>query len=396
VLGANNLFKPGSVGYRVALGRAATIAAVAVGLVIFNAAPVVIGGLVAADGLGEATAANLVTAEFLAIALASLAAAARVERQSLRTLAFLGATIACGAQLASAFLLPANRVLLGIYFGLRVLAGIGEGLLLCAANGALARTRNAARVYAIAMFLSNVCSAVFFDVVPALQSRSPGSAFLVLSGTLLAALPLLLCLESTTSLKPRVIEPGGLVFSWLGLSSLASVFLYSSALGALWAFSELIGTHLGLSREQAGQALALNLVAGLGGAGLAAVVNNRLGYLWPFVTGTAALAGASLVLGLGHSVVGFVAAQIVYGVLYPFTMSLMMAQLAELDSRGRLVASAGGVLLIGFAVGPAIGAILVQRGGLAPLGIVVSSALLGSGLILAGRALIPAQDSASL
>jgi hypothetical protein len=356
----------------------ATVVAVATGLIIFNAVPVIIGGLVARSGIDEATSTSLVTTEFLAIALTTVLAARGVAHRSLRDMAIGGACVTAAAQLASAFLAGNNGSVIAVYFVLRTLAGTGEGMLLCAGNAALARSLNATRLYAVAMIASSLCSAFFFTIVPGLQMRWSGAAFAVLGVVALLATPFLRHLETLPALVSDFtgIPQRGNV--WGRLLSLSSAFLFSVSLAALWAFSELIGTRLGLSRELAGQVLAANLIAGLGGAGLAAVLDNRFGHTLPFVVGAIVLGCVALILGSGHTILGYIGAEAAYGAAYPFAVTFLMASFAARDSSGKLVAAAGGVILVGFAIGPAAGAVAVAQGGFPTLGIAVCVGILGS------------------
>ena len=63
----------------------------------------------------------------------------------------------------------------------------------------------------------------------------------------------------------------------LGITTLASMFLFSVGQGAIWAFSERIGISIGFSHEEVGLALGVTTLAGLAGGVIAAVVGTRGG-----------------------------------------------------------------------------------------------------------------------
>ena len=151
--------------------HAGVIAAVAFGLIVTNVAPAVIGGLIAGAHVSETVAANLITAEWLAIAISSLILSTRIQFVSLRTLGVAGLVLAGSAQLACTAFEPVGTNALLCFYGLRILTGLGEGMLLCAANASLAHVADPARAYAMATIVAGLLAAAFFAAVPTLQAR---------------------------------------------------------------------------------------------------------------------------------------------------------------------------------------------------------------------------------
>jgi predicted MFS family arabinose efflux permease len=354
--------------------HAGVITAVAFGLIVTNVAPAVIGGLISGAHVSETVAANLVTAEWMAIAVASLILSTRVQFVSLRNLGIMGLVLTGLAQLTSAAFEPVGAKALICFYGLRIVTGLGEGMLLCAANASIAHLADPARAYAIATVVAGLCAAVFLAAVPVLQAQWPPAGFALLAGIAFLALPLLRRLEdpvardeSSGARSTRLSAPAK-----FGLNA---VFLFSIALGALWSFSEVIGTRLGLSRQQADHVLALNLLAGLVGGLSVAAFNDRWGYLIPVVLSMTCLAAAAVILGVTQRTPVYVATQLAYGLAYPVALSFLMAAIANLDRSGRLLSACGGITLLGFAFGPSLGGFVVAQAGIRPLGLCVGVVL---------------------
>lgn len=366
---------------------AATIASLAIGLVLGNAMPLVLGTLVDSSGISPSTAGNLIALEFGIMAIISLALAPRVARLPMRWLGLGGGLLAGLAQAASGALLPLTDGDFGLFLGLRALTGVGAGLLIAAANAALTQSTHPARHYGAAGFAAAGISALYLAGLPPLLAAFPAAPYIALAAVMILPLTLVRHLplagtfvapgEATPHVQslPSFIEP-------TAVAVLLAVFCFSLALGALWPFSDLIGVRIGLSRELTGQILGLNLLCGLAGGAAAASLAERRGVVGPWLLGCIVLTGVALGLGGARTATHFIAAQLVYGFFYTFTLPYLMAVAARLDASGRCVTAAGGVFLLGTALGPAAGGALTEAGGIAWLGSGVALAMSSAALIL--------------
>jgi MFS family permease len=143
------------------------------------------------------------------------------------------------------------------------------------------------------------------------------------------------------------------------LMTLAAVLVLGLGEGSLWAFTERIGVHVGLSGEKIGAVLAGTTLIGLAGAGLAAWLGTRHGRGRPIAVGLGALVVATGGIGYVTSPAPYVAMLLAWGIVFFFTMPFLMGTTAALDPLGRWTAAASGASSVGTALGPAAAGVLV-------------------------------------
>ena len=126
-----------------------------------NVLPLLIGSLLDGLGLDEVGAGILGSLELGGLAVASLLLAPRVDRTSRRHLAVLGAIVACAGHALSA--LAGSFPMLVVA---RIVAGLGEGAVIAAANSAAASARNPDRLFAQATVLGGLVFAAALVALP--------------------------------------------------------------------------------------------------------------------------------------------------------------------------------------------------------------------------------------
>ena len=135
----------------------ATCTANTLAFIIPNTSPFVIGGLIVGLSLNEASAGFILTTELLAMGIAALCVAPFMAILSRRWLA-IGATILIAASNAFAVSdLAANITILII---VRVVAGVGAGMVLATANAAIAAASSPARLYGFALMVGWLTAAI--------------------------------------------------------------------------------------------------------------------------------------------------------------------------------------------------------------------------------------------
>ncbi len=163
-----------------------------------------------------------------------------------------------------------------------------------------------------------------------------------------------------------------------------------------------------LSNEATSTFLGISQLVGLLGAGVKLVVGGKVSKITILVPAVSLLAIGNLAIGISWIpavfMVGFVVVNISFFCLSP----LVLALAAELDPHtGRLAVTVGGVLLVGGALGPAVGGLVSGSSqNWAALGIVAAAMILltipmlaipaRSAKLAAERAAIPETKSAKL
>jgi MFS family permease len=169
---------------------------------------------------------------------------------------------------------------------------------------------------------------------------------------------------------------------WLSLAVLFSVFLFFAEQNAVWAFAERIGSAAQLSPQFIGFALGVATLVSAAGAGLVAWLGSRLNRFAAVLVATVVQAAAFVALGgvLGAStfLVTLAATAIAWNVVNPLQLGI----LAEVDTRGTILALAPAATGLGLAVGPAVGSAVTSPGNYqALLGVCIALAV-GSSLLL--------------
>lgn len=339
------------------------VAATTVALLGFNALPLLVGSVIDGLHLDPGRAGLLGSVEIGAMAAASLLLAPRVGTLSRRGVA-LGST----AAIALAHLACVAASDFGLLVVLRLTAGLGEGALYATVNAAIAASRDPDRLYAQVTVVSALAASALFLAMPlAIGLWAHAGAFGSLAAVALLCLPLLVFLPETAGLGADQEILGG---GWLGgpaLAVLIAAFVLSVGEGAIWAFVERIGGHVGLALGTIGLVLAVTTVVGVSGAGLAAWIGTRFGRTLPLAAGIGTIAAAGLVLGHATTPLAFVAAELAYNTAYLFIAPFLLGTAAAVDAQGRVAAATGGAVLVGGAVGPGLGGIAVAWGSYPPL-----------------------------
>lgn len=341
-----------------------------------NVMPLLLGSLVDGLGLGEADAGLLGTLELGGLAAASLILAPRVDRISRRDLAIRGAIAACVGHGLSALTDSFSMLALA-----RLVAGLGEGATIAAANAAAASARDPDRLFAEAAVLGGLLAAAMLVALPyAIEPWGHPGGFGAVAGISVACLPALFWL-------PARAGQGGdqgrtLTRRLLGYATLAAVFLFSVAQGAIWAFSERIGIGVGLSQKEVGLALGVTTLAGLAGGVAAAALGTRKGRAIPLALGLGANVVATWMVVFAGSVALYLWGLLAWGIAFYFALPFLLGTAAALDRLGRWAAAAGGVSAVGIALGPSAAGGMVSAWGYPAFGGFVIACGLAAALLV--------------
>lgn len=318
----------------------------------------------AVEGLGAdpVRAGFGTTLEVLAMAASSLGLASRVSRMELRRVALGGVAITLAGNLGSvaAAAWPAC-------VALRVVAGVGAGIALAAGQAAGARSLAPDRLFARVVFWRATIFAILLPAFPLALAAWGHRGVYAATGTVT-----LVCLAGCARM-PRAgasaaaagMIPAGFVVS---AAVLAATFLFATGDAALWSFSERLGLAAGVASGHMGTVLALSVAAGLCGSASAArlaIHGPRPVHVFAACVVTAA---AALAVANAHGTAAFTLAIGLYGGAVFFMLPYLFGTAARWDTSGRLAAAAGGALLLGTAVGPSLGGVLVERWGTPAVG----------------------------
>jgi predicted MFS family arabinose efflux permease len=181
-------------------------------------------------------------------------------------------------------------------------------------------------------------------------------AFAVMALLVIACLPLLAWMPRGTAAR---IEGARLPVRGRALPVLAAGLILTAGEGAMWAFLERIGVHVGVSPSSIGALLGAVTLLGLLGSAAAAWLGTRLGRRLPIAAGIGCQAASCWMIAHADAAPAYVLGCIGYGVSFFFVQPYLLGTAAVVDPGGRVAAGYAGVVLVGGAIGPATGGALV-------------------------------------
>ena len=350
--------------------------------------PWLVGAVMSELGMPPFRAGLLVAIEYLAIAFAALASAPVIARLPPRGLAILGAALVLAGNIASLF--PQSFVWLS---AARTIAGIGGGLVMATGTALVAIAQIPDRTYGQVQMIGAVIGATtLFLCGYAVTAFGYRGIFALLATFCLLALPLLGFLPRT-SIGSLTGSSSGANYRipklfGLGGATILAMLAYQTALGVGWGFIERQGTSLGISQAHLSLSFGIAALIGISGAGLATWINVRFGRSLPIAGGIGLFAVVLLSIFNTDSVPLFHLLFTMVEILWFFCLPFIFGVAASLDGQGRIAAAVSAAMLVGNALGPAIGGKVLDVWGLAGVGQFSFAACLSAMVLLvyvAGR-----------
>ncbi len=269
----------------------------------------------------------------------------------------------------------------------RFIIGLGEGLVLGAANSAGATASNSERVFGGAQLAISSATILLVSGIPPLTlywDYQAGIglvlAVLLIMGLFLGYLP-----ERALAEKPdnQVSSLNRLPHLPLGFLILLAFLLFSLADLSVWLFSERIGDQVGLPPTTIGLLLGVGTGIGLAGPVFAIFVHVRYGRILPFSIGLLLLAGSIFGITHAYNVQTYIVSLLPLNFAVLFLYPYFLGALSEIDPTGAWTTLSAPVVSFGLAVGPIIGGVLAAESGYETVGWFAGALTLGAlGLML--------------
>ncbi|HVW69888.1 MAG TPA: MFS transporter [Steroidobacteraceae bacterium] len=289
-----------------------------------------------------------------ALALSMIFISRWVDRLPPRTVALSGCSLVV---LANVGLFVAHAFPLQMLFA--IAAGLGYGFVFAATVASAAARAEPDRIYAIANGGALLIVVGVMTTLPSAQARfGTLGVFVALAALPVVCAPFMLGFDA--GCRPQNIHltawriPGaaGLLFAWAA---------FSAGTGALYAFSERIGSSIHLRPTQIAVVLSSGVFVGVIGTGLAALMGSKVNRPRALVLGLLGSGLACLLLGFATSLTLFAAGVCVYWVFYMFLYSYLLGTAAVLDPTGRVGTLGGGLERLGYACGAGAGGFLSEH-----------------------------------
>lgn len=326
-------------------------------------APAIASQLVLQWQLSPTQISKIFFIELSAAGLATLPAYYWQPRFSWHKVGYLTISIYFFANILSAFM-PNYESLLVI----RCIAAFAVGTLLVLCMSSAAASPNKDRIYGLWLAGQLIFAAIGLLVLPYFF-KFFGLKALYIS----VAILMFLCLPLIRNLPDNFVLPKKSItksfsssisvykpFRKIILASI-SLFLFYLSIGMIWPFMSFIGHDANIENDMVNKVFSIASLAGIAGAVLASLVNNRvLRYVLIIVGFSTMLISVFLLFGQPYILV-FMMSALIFKFNWTFIVPFLLAVLAENDSTGHTMNSANLLICAGLAVGPIIGANLLEN-----------------------------------
>jgi len=337
------------------------------GMIDLVALPLWVGTLVQHVGLDFEHAGMTVTLFLLGVVIASLVCFDRLPQRPLAVGGYLLS--------AAAFYAIAQSTDGPALLGLHALAGVGAGCGLSMVHGAMGRSANPHRMFALAGTALGVIGSSFFVIVPQVMARvGAHSLFLVIAGMMACASLVSLAFPAVKRVAPVVTAaamPTGRIPrpAWLMVAGIVCLTLNQAI---IFSFFERIGASRGFAASQVNGVFAAIGLVNLFPAVLAAMLQHRLPAIGVAMSAAAIQAVLALTISGSEAFLPFALAASLYAAVIIFAHTFLFGLIARLDPTGRTTALTPAMLMVGSAIGPALAGLIAQRLGFAGLGYTVA------------------------
>lgn len=354
----------------------------AVGIVFFNAMPLVLG--TAAEQLGFDNQqigfiASSYMAGFTVLSVALIMLARRVNWR-------LSCAIFASLQVVSFVACTQLQSLVGLLIVLFV-AGLAGGGLFGIATISLLDTRQPDRNIGIGTFAQVMLPALIVLVLPMTVIPIWGFGGLMLTLAMLPAVTLLLLpwiVRHSNKAIQQELHVDDRPPATNVLFALAGVLVFHAAAAAIWAFYERVGNASGIGSETVGVVLFVALLASGAGSLVPVFLHTRTGRLVPIfvaaILQVASLTGLVLAPASSYLIAGPV-------FMFAWTVSIIfqLGNVAALDVSGRYSVAIPAVLGVAAIIGPTLGGALVTDNNFSRLllvaGVLIALSALPAGLV---------------
>ncbi|MCP1118680.1 MFS transporter [Robbsia andropogonis] len=277
---------------------------------------------------------------------------------------------------ASGFYLGAHADSFALMVIAHAIAGIGVGCGLSVTHGAIGRTSNPHRLFAMSHLALAVFGVLYFATLPPLIGAHGGTVlFAVFTGlTLAAALALAVAFPTVQAVDgrgtPRPLgTPRPQRLARGCRSAIAGIVCMAINQAMLFSFVQYIGMVRGFGASRVDAVLVAVGLVNLLPPIFATLLQGRLEARGVAFAGAVAQAVLALTISNTSHFLPYAVATSLWVFAMIFTHTFLFGFLAKLDRSGRAVAYTPAMLMAGSAVGPVLGGALIVRAGFGAIGI---------------------------
>jgi len=238
----------------------------------------------------------------------------------------------------------------------RIVAGLGEGLLIADVNRAVARLDEPEKRYGQINALMNLAGFLLILSMPVVLAplHIDRAIFALLTAATLICLAVVTLYPVKVEAAASVINLRG-IGGWRGWTVCAAVLLTSTGVSSFYPVTESLGRASGISEGALDSALSMAYIGAIigsyAGAGIGARIGRRGAALWVGI----GLSCAVSLLVHAHSGWEFGAGMFLFGLFWFHGLVTCLGLAAQVDPAGGCAAACGGAFLMGGGIGPVLG-----------------------------------------
>jgi predicted MFS family arabinose efflux permease len=330
-----------------------------VGVCVFIIQPGFVQGLVVTLGLTPAEAGYIASAEMWGLAASTILLTFIAHRYDWQKMTFWFLLIAVVGNLAS--IGQTDLLVLGV---MRTFTGLGLGGMISLPFAMMGLTKNPDRNFGFIIVWVLIYGALgMFSIPWALETIQFDGILLFLALFCAAGL---ICIRYLPRCAEDHLEEehqsGDFSFS-VKIAALMGILVFNIAIGIVWAYVFLVGVNAGLSEQSVANVLTISQFLGVAGALLAAILALRIGRSIPLSIGIIGCgAGVAYLLGDIDYLVYSVALYL-FNFMWNVAQPYLLAAMAGFADGGKMIVRGVCLQMIGFAIGPYIGARLLGAEG---------------------------------
>ncbi|MEH6713095.1 MAG: MFS transporter [Paraglaciecola polaris] len=295
----------------------------------------------------------------LGLAIGTLICAVYIKRLNFRHTVALGAIICISMNVLSAFISDFSVLCM-----IRVVAGLGEGLLVAIGVTAVGMTSLPERWFGLYTAAIVAVQAVgLLIIAPIFNQWQLSGVFITMA--LIYAIPLaLLRLLPVRSEAVTTVSHQSQPTRKLLLAMFAMLFFYL-CIGGVWAYVSFMGTGQGLSLEYVSNSLAISMLSGFLGALFFAAIGRHARNMSLLVGSIIIMITSLYFLSTFNTGFSYLIITCVYGFFWSVIGARLFSAISDADQSGRYISAAQTVLGMGVALGPLLASLLIDDFGYA-------------------------------
>ncbi len=337
----------------------AIIVIAVIGPCMFIVQPAYVQGLVEYMGYSDEQAGLIASAEMFGVASTAIGINFVLNRFNWRVLIGIFLILAGVGNFLSLLMTDANSLMI-----MRFITGLGSGGIMVFSFTMMGITQRADRNMGYILVAVLGYGALGLLVMPTAFSWVGVEGVLMFFGLFcLSGLFFVSNLPCSHQAHDELADRGKTYPRSTKLITLSGVLFYNVAIGLVWVYMFVLGVEAGIAEQTVANGLTASQFCGVLGASMAVFFEGRYGRLLPLTIGILGGAvGIALLLGV-PSAIGFIVAVCLFNGLWNLTMPYLMALLSDFDSKGRMVTFGVTLQFVGYAIGPALAALLLDVGG---------------------------------